>query len=71
MVSHDLSLAARHSDRVALLAEGRVAADGPAARVLTPEHLRAVFGVDAEVVEDAGGMPIVLPKGPIFTDGGA
>ncbi|MCH2172578.1 ABC transporter ATP-binding protein [Myxococcota bacterium] len=62
MVSHDLTLAARHSDRVVLLAEGRVAAEGPAVQVLVPEHLRAVFGVDAEVVEDAGGMPIVLPR---------
>jgi len=44
---HDLELAARFCDRLVLLHEGRVHAEGPAADVLTTEHLRAVYGVRA------------------------
>ena len=60
VVSHDLTLAARFCDRVALLARGRVAAAGPPAEVLTAERLRAVFGVLAEVQPGPGG-PVVVP----------
>lgn len=43
-VVHDLRLAARHCDRLVLLAEGRVVAAGPPHDVLTPEHLGHAFG---------------------------
>lgn len=42
---HDLSLAARFCDRLVLLAQGAVMADGTPAAVLTPAHLEACFGV--------------------------
>ncbi len=60
VVSHDLSLAARFCDRVALLAEGRVAAVGEPGDVLTPERLRVVFGVESQVLAGPGG-PVVVP----------
>jgi iron complex transport system ATP-binding protein len=41
---HDLSAAARRCDRAALLAGGRVVAEGAAARVVTPEVLVGAFG---------------------------
>ena len=44
-VVHDLSLAARFSDRLLLLHEGRVLADGSPADVLREEHLRTAFQV--------------------------
>jgi len=43
---HDLGLAARWADRVALLAHGQLVACGPPAEVLRREPLRAVFDVD-------------------------
>lgn len=61
VVSHDLSLAARLCDRVALLAGGRVAAAGEPGAILTPEHLRKVFGVESEVLRAADGGPVVVP----------
>jgi iron complex transport system ATP-binding protein len=44
-VVHDLSLAARFSDRLLLLHEGRILADGAPDEVLREEHLRTAFQV--------------------------
>jgi iron complex transport system ATP-binding protein len=44
-VVHDLNLAAQFADRVMLLHDGRVLADGPTSQVLTQEHLHAAFGI--------------------------
>lgn len=46
---HDLNLAARFCDRVAVLHAGGVRASGPPADVLTAELLRGVYEVDAVV----------------------
>jgi iron complex transport system ATP-binding protein len=42
---HDLALARRFADRVALLAAGRLVATGPAGDVLSAERIEQVFGV--------------------------
>jgi iron complex transport system ATP-binding protein len=63
VVSHDLGLAARFCDRLALLAEGRVVASGTPVQVLTPEHIREAFGIQAEVVPGPDGAPLVVPRG--------
>ncbi|MFC5384709.1 ABC transporter ATP-binding protein [Aquamicrobium segne] len=57
---HDLGLAARWCSRIVLVAQGRVIAEGAPAEVLTPERLRAVYGVSAFFAE-AGGAPVILP----------
>lgn len=44
-VLHDLALAARFADRIVLLAEGRIAADGTPAEVMTEAVAGRVFGV--------------------------
>jgi len=44
-VVHDLNLAAQFADRLLLLHNGRILADGPTRDVLTEEHLRTAFGV--------------------------
>jgi iron complex transport system ATP-binding protein len=46
---HDLCLAARYGHRLVLLHQGRVVADGHPEIVLTPDHLRSVYGIEAEV----------------------
>jgi iron complex transport system ATP-binding protein len=63
VVSHDLTLVARFCDRLALLAAGRVYAVGTPADVLTPEALRATYGIAAEVLHAPDGTPLVVPHG--------
>ena len=50
---HDLHLAARYCDRLALMSRGRIVAEGTPSEVLTPEHLERVFGVRTVVHQDA------------------
>lgn len=44
---HDLNLALRFADSVALMHNGRLHGLGPAASVLTPDTIRHVYGMDA------------------------
>ena len=46
---HDLAFAARYADRLLVLDNGRLAADGPPEDVLTPELIRTVFRMEAEI----------------------
>ncbi|RIL07631.1 MAG: hypothetical protein DCC71_02335 [Proteobacteria bacterium] len=70
VVSHDLGVAARFCDRVALLAGGRVLAVGRPAEVLRPEPLRAAYGIDADVFAGPDGVPVVVPRA-VVPDGSA
>ena len=55
MAIHDLTLAARYCQRLVLMHEGRAYASGTVQEVLAPEHLRAVFGVEARLYRDPHG----------------
>ena len=57
---HDLTLAGQYADRLALLADGRVVAEGPPQQVLTAAVLRTHYGARARVVTGPDG-PAVLP----------
>lgn len=52
MVLHDLNQAATFSDRVVTLSRGRTVADGTPTEVLTPELIRDVYGMAAQVEPD-------------------
>jgi iron complex transport system ATP-binding protein len=54
-VTHDIGLAARFCERVVLLDEGRIVADGAPAVALTAERLQAVYRVDPAML--AGWTP--------------
>lgn len=54
-VLHDLALAAAMFPRIVLIADGRIAADGPPADVLTADRIRDVYGVDPRY------LPTLLP----------
>lgn len=62
MAMHDLNLAARFSDAVVMMHAGRVFRTGTPAQVITPDNIRAVYGVEARVHYD-NGLPFVQPMG--------
>ena len=62
VIVHDLNLAAGCCDQLLLLGQGRVAACGMPAQVLTPDTLRQVYGVEATVLlhPNQPGRPLVV-----------
>ncbi|OGF55095.1 MAG: hypothetical protein A2Z21_04760 [Candidatus Fraserbacteria bacterium RBG_16_55_9] len=56
---HDLNLAARYADRVAVLSQGRLAACGHPRPLLTEELIESVWGVRVRVLQDRAGLWII------------
>jgi iron complex transport system ATP-binding protein len=52
IVSHDLPMVARYCDRILMIHDHTIHALGRTEEVLTPENMRTVFGVDAELSVD-------------------
>ena len=63
VVLHDLPLAAAYANRVALMAQGTVVADGEPASVFSSEQLSAVYGVEVEVATTSRGQVLAFPAG--------
>ena len=62
MVLHDLDQACRYADELIVLKDGRVAAAGAPADVMTAELVARAFGIEAEVQpHPRTGHPMVLP----------
>jgi len=62
--THDLNLAATLCTELVLLKEGRVIAQGPTNNVLTPAHVRDLYGVIADVTtHPRAGHLTVVPLG--------
>ncbi|WP_112312413.1 ABC transporter ATP-binding protein [Pseudogemmobacter bohemicus] len=64
-VLHDLALAARWSDRIAILHRGGLFAFGPPAEVITPAMLAEVYGVSARVERCSQGHLMVQIDGEL------
>ena len=65
VVLHDLALAARFADRVAVLHDGALWADDAPERTLTPDMLAAVYGVAGRVERCSRGGLTVLADAPL------
>ena len=52
VITHDLNLAAEFADEILMLKDGRIAAKGTPAEVLTAENINDVFGVDVMLDEN-------------------
>jgi iron complex transport system ATP-binding protein len=62
MVLHDLNLAARFSDSIVVMRDGRIVEHDDARTVFTTELLQEVFGLRADVLSDPRtGLPIIVP----------
>jgi iron complex transport system ATP-binding protein len=64
MVLHDLNHAARFADHMIVICSGKVICKGSPSEVLTPDLLRDVFRIRADVVNCLHtGVPICIPYG--------
>lgn len=62
MVLHDLNFAARYSDIVIVMKDGKIVASGPPATIVTEALVHEVFGIESHVITDERtGRPLVLP----------
>ena len=61
LVVHDLNLATQYSDRIVVLSDGKVYADGPSTEVMTPQMAREVYGHDIDIILH-NGIPTVIAR---------
>jgi len=67
MAIHDLNLAARYADKIVLMNGGGIVSVGNPATVITPENIRLVFKVDADVYEKDGKLHVVPLRAVVRT----
>lgn len=60
MISHDINIAAKYSDKIILMHEGSVFDIGTPDKVITAENLRTVYGVTAEITKDDDAPHVIL-----------
>ena len=65
VVIHDVNLAARWCDRLLMLADGRIIAEGDPWTVLTPDNLRRCYDIEARILPhpDNGRPQVFLSQG--------
>jgi iron complex transport system ATP-binding protein len=60
LVTHHVEEIIPEIDRVVMLRDGRIFADGPKRDVLTSERLSALFGLDVELTDRNGRFSIAV-----------
>lgn len=64
LVTHDLNLGSLFCDRLVMMNQGRIVADGTPAQVCTEQIVREHYGVDVTAgVREGDGRPFILPTG--------
>ncbi len=60
IISHDINIAAKYSDEIIMMHQGRIFAVGPPSEVITEDNLKTVYGVMAQIVDDDGRPHVIL-----------
>lgn len=68
MVLHDLNHAAKYSDYIVVLHQGKIVAAGSPAEVVTADMLRAVFEVEVDLWHDQERKPVFIARGLVTKD---
>jgi iron complex transport system ATP-binding protein len=63
LVLHDIALACRWCERIVVLSHGKVFADGPPQRAVTPKMFAEVYGVEARVETCSRGFMQIMVDG--------
>ena len=61
---HDLTLAARYCDRLAILDAGHLVAIGPPNEALTPQVLRQAFELEGQIIDTPAGPMVAARRAP-------
>ncbi|MCX8176285.1 MAG: ABC transporter ATP-binding protein [Candidatus Bathyarchaeota archaeon] len=62
---HNLNLAARFSDKIAMIKNGKIVAFGPPDQVLTSQTIKSVYGIDAKIINLPDLGLYVIPVKPV------
>ncbi|MFQ6548029.1 ABC transporter ATP-binding protein [Aestuariibius sp. 2305UL40-4] len=63
IVMHELNVAAAFADRLVMMKDGAIVAEGPVREVFTTGNLSRIFGLDAVVLMDPeSGRPVCVPR---------
>lgn len=62
IVLHDLTLIQRFADRVILMKEGRVLAEGATSEVMTEENIRRAYDIEVRVIDTEYGAVVIPMK---------
>ncbi len=65
-VLHDINLAIRYSDRIALMLDGKIDCVGYPKSVINPSNLQKVFHVDAQIIDTPIGMQVLPIRSASF-----
>lgn len=60
MISHDINITAKFADRIIMIHDGVIFADGDPSDVLTKENIRTVYGVDTDIIQVNGRPHVIL-----------
>lgn len=60
MISHDINIASKFSDKIIMMKDGTIYAAGTPAEVITKENICEVYGVDSEIMDSCGRPHVVL-----------
>jgi iron complex transport system ATP-binding protein len=72
VVLHDLNLAGRFADRLVVMKDGQIAAQGAPRDLVTPELMRDVFGVEAVILTDpVHDSPLCIARRSVPAEGAA
>ncbi|MGI6472300.1 MAG: ABC transporter ATP-binding protein [Candidatus Methanomethylophilaceae archaeon] len=64
MISHDINIASKFSDKMILMSEGTIYSVGTPGEVITEDNIRSVYGVNSKIIDDEG-TPHVILQNPI------
>ncbi len=62
-ICHDLNVTSMYADRVVMLYDHRIYADGSPAEVLTKDNIRMLYGIDCQIIDVQGRPHIALLDG--------
>src|SRR5439155_1593958 len=62
VATHELNLAGRFLDRLILMKDGKVMAEGKPEKVLTPRNIKSTLNVGVDRLNHKGGFPYFVPQ---------